>query len=66
MNILITTRIILLVMFILALKGSELYSPQFKVSVTQSYCNIHYKIYHYRSTIYQSQIVPGSILGFIF
>lgn len=66
MNILITTRIFLLVIFIMALKGSELHSPQFKVSETQSYCNIHYKIYHYRNTKYQSQVSTWINLGFHF
>lgn len=66
MNILITTGIFLLVIVIMALKGLELYSPQFKVSVTQSYCNIHYKIYHYRNTIDQSQISAWINLGFHF
>lgn len=37
MNILITTRILLLVILRMALKGSELYSRLFKVSVTQSF-----------------------------
>lgn len=60
------TRILLLVIFRMALKGSELHSPQFKVFVTQSYCNIHYKIYHYRNTIYQSQISASISLGFHF
>lgn len=36
MKILFTTRSLLLVIFRMALKGSELLSPQFKVSVTQS------------------------------
>lgn len=66
MNILITTRILTLVTVIMALKGSELFSPQFKVSVTQSYYYIHYKTYHYRNTIYQSQISAWTNLGFHF
>lgn len=61
---LITTRILLLVIFIMALKGSELYFPPFKVSVTQSYYYIYYKIYHHRNTIYQSQISAWTNLGF--
>lgn len=46
-------------------KGSELYSPQCKISVTHSYY-IHYKIYHYRNTIYPSQISTWTNLGFYF
>lgn len=62
----ITTRILLLAIFLMALKGSELYFPSFKVSVTQSYYYIYYKIYHYRNTIYQSQISAWNNLGFRF
>lgn len=60
-NISITSRILLLVTFIMALKGAALYCSQFKVSVTQSYYNIHY-----RNTIYQPQICAWTNLGFHF